>query len=170
MGVSWLSHPTLLTLDVSFFGPQGGPDDPLPLVELPPGVDLPAAFVPEVAYHESSARLAVGFELVAMELLPLQGGLFMETSEAPSLEPSSEVYRSDDVDTFGASLSVGVRAGGYDFAIGAMAMLGRGESLGLSREPGTPPYRARDLSEETIMVFIAGGNHAVKRLAQSITD
>jgi hypothetical protein len=65
---------------------------------------------------------------------------------------------------------VGIRTEGYDFAFGAMGVLGRGEGLGVTRLADATPYRTRALTEATLMFFIAGGNHAVKRLARSISE
>jgi hypothetical protein len=72
----------------------------------------------------------------------------------------------------GVALSIGIRTGGYDIAIGSSATLGTGEALApLREEPfGALSYEQTDVRDMRIMVFLGGGNHAVRQLVRSVFE
>jgi hypothetical protein len=79
----------------------------------------------------------------------------------------------DRVDRVGVALSIGIRTGGYDFAVGSSATLGTGEALAPSRSEGPfgeIEYYATDVRDMRIMIFIGGGNHAVRQLVKSVFE
>jgi hypothetical protein len=162
---------TLLTLDVSLFGPVGDESDPRPLVRsdaVPLGV-----FVPRETYRRAALRGALGFETAVANIFPLRGGLFFERSSAPPVLARSDFYVRDHIDTVGVALSLGFRWGGYDLAVGSTAVFGWGEALALRRDEdfgSDPRYEGTDLHMWSLMVYVGGAKSAVKQLVQTLLE
>jgi hypothetical protein len=70
------------------------------------------------------------------------------------------------------ALSVGFRTVGHDFTIGSSATLGTGEALAPTRAApfSEVGYRATDVRDMRIMVFVGGANHAVRQLVRSVFE
>jgi len=170
-GVAWLSSTDLVSLDLSLVGPAGDKGDPLPMLETDdPGFGL---FVPKVGYRRVSLRGAIGFEVALTSFMPLRGGIFFERSSAPPVLATSDVYVREHSDQVGGSLSLGLRIGSYDLAMGATAWLGRGEGLAIIRGSGFEDpvaYRSADVEDTLLMVFVSGGKRAVRELVKSTFD
>lgn len=172
LGLTWLDRPsTLVTLDVSIFGPAGSPSDPLPLVAGDSDGAL-GAFVPRETYRRTALRGAIGFESELDPMVPIRGGLFFERSSAPEVLSTSDIYLRDHIDTFGGAFSLGLRTGGYDLSFGVTGLLGTGESLALVRsdDPDVPRYAASDVTNTVLMVFVGGAKSAVKRLVKTLSN
>jgi len=162
---------TLLTLDVSLFGPVGRPGDPRPLVPESP-VPL-GVFVPRETYRRAALRGALGFETLVGGLMPIRGGVFFERSSAPPVLARSEFYARDHVDTVGLALSVGFRMAGYDLTVGSTALLGWGEAMALRRDAdfgSVPSYEAAELHSTSIMIYVGGAKSAVRQLVQTLLE
>ncbi len=172
LGVTWLNRPiTLLTLDVSIFGPAGSPSDPLPLV-AGASDELLGEFVPRETYRRTALRGAIGFESELHPIVPIRGGLFFERSSAPEVLSTSDAYVRPRLSTFGGAFSLGLRSGGYDLSFGLTGLIGRGEGLALIRsdDPGDPRFRAADVTDTVLMVFIGGAKSAVKRFVKTLSN
>jgi hypothetical protein len=162
---------TLLTLDVSLFGPVGNESDRRPLVKsdaVPLGV-----FVPEETYRRAALRGALGFETAVANMFPLRGGVFFERSSAPPVLARSDFYVRDHIDTVGAALSLGFRWGGYDLALGSTAVFGWGEALALRRDDdfgSAPRYEGTDVHMWSVMFYVGGAKSAVKQLVQTLLE
>jgi hypothetical protein len=173
LGATWLTKPeTLLTLDASMLGPAGGTNEPLPLVETRTNDPFPGVFVPARTAREVSLRGALGFELLAWDLFPIRGGLLAELSSSPAIPDKSPVYLREDINTFGAALSFGVRTEGYDISVGASALYGVGTGLAVRRSAvdAVPSYDATNISEQTVFLFVSGGMRAVGQLVEYIEE
>jgi hypothetical protein len=172
MGVTILRPPdSLLTLDLSLFGPAGNADDPVQLVS-DDDAQL-GLFVAPSTFVRPSLRCAVGFETVVAGIVPMRGGAFFQRGSAPDLPDTSDVYMVERVGYVGAAFSIGLRTSGYDFAIGATAELGWGDALGLVRgvDPTAPPsYALSSLEETRFMVFIGGARSAVRTLVKTLLE
>jgi hypothetical protein len=172
MGVTILRPPdSLLTLDLSLFGPAGSGSDPAQLV----GRDDAqlGLFVASTTHTRPSLRCALGFETVVGGIVPVRGGAFFQRSASPELPDTSDVYMVDHIGYVGAAFSVGLRTGGYDFAIGATAELGWGDGLALVRaaDPVAPPsYAISSLEESRFMIFIGGARSAVRTLVRTLLE
>jgi hypothetical protein len=171
MGLGYLAHSgELISIDLSIFGPAGSEGDPQPLIEdseIEYGL-----FLPRKTYRRPALRGAIGFEAELTDVTPVRGGIFFERSSAPEVLSTDTRYVRERVDRVGVALSVGIRTGGYDFAIGSSATLGTGEALAPVRdEPfGEVDYVATDVRDMRIMIFIGGGNHAVRQLVKSVFE
>ena len=162
---------TLLTLDVSLFGPFGDESDPRPLVRDSP-VPL-GVFVPEETYRRPALRGALGFETLIAGVLPIRGGVFFERSSAPPVLSRSSFYVRDRLDTVGAALSLGFRMAGYDLAVGATGIFAWGESLALRRAADfgeDASYEASDVHSTSIMVYVGGARSAVQQLVHTLLE
>lgn len=170
-GLGYLAHGgELISIDLSIFGPAGSKEDPLPLInddDINYGL-----FVPQKTYRRPALRGAIGFEAELTDVTPMRGGLFFERSSAPEILSTDERYARDRVDRVGVALSIGVRTGGYDIVLGSSATLGTGEALAPFRqEPfGELTYEQTDVEDMRIMVFLGGGNHAVRQLVKSVFE
>jgi hypothetical protein len=83
------------------------------------------------------------------------------------------VYSPADIDRFGAALSVGIVASGYDVSIGAAGLYGRGDALAyntnVADDPSDPAYFSyvpTRVTDQTVFVFISGAKRAAQRLAK----
>jgi hypothetical protein len=170
LGITWLHYPeSLVTLDLSLFGPVG---DKLELSpeDRPPSAAEYGAFVPASPQRRAALRGAIGFESVISKLVPVRGGLFFERSSAPEVLSTSDVYAPDHIDSVGAALSVGIRANGYDFSVGAITVLGWGQGLALVRSAdfeAPARYESTDLRDMVFMVFVGGARNVVKQLVDT---
>jgi hypothetical protein len=172
IGVTWLRPPdSLITLDLSLFGPTGSPSNPLPLVKddtAPLGV-----LVPQKTYRRASLRGAIGFETAIGGLVPLRGGLFFERSSAPPIEPTSDVYALDHIDSVGIAFSLGLRAGRYDLSVGTTAVVGSGQGLALLRSSdldAAPTYRATRVKDTLLMIYVGGARSALKQVVHTMFE
>lgn len=172
MGLGYLAHSgELISIDLSIFGPAGSESDPRPLINDPEIAY--GLFVPRKTYRRPALRGAIGFEAELTDVTPVRGGLFFERSSAPEVLSTDERYVRDRVDRVGVALSVGVRTAGYDFAIGSSGTLGTGEALAPDRSQGPfgeLRYHATEVRDMRLMVFIGGGNHAVRQLVKSVFE
>jgi hypothetical protein len=170
LGITWLHYPeSLITLDLSLFGPVGDEGDLAP-EDRPPSLAEYGAFVPASPHRRAALRGAIGFETVIRKLVPLRGGLFFERSSAPEVLSTSDVYAPDHVDSVGLALSVGIRANGYDFSVGAITVLGWGQGLALVRSAdfdAPARYESTDLRDVVFMVFVGGARNVVKQLVDT---
>jgi hypothetical protein len=171
LGITILRPPdSLVTLDLSLFGPIGSSNDTVRLVSA--DVDLGRFVAPET-HSRPSLRCALGMETVLWSIVPLRGGAFFQRTAAPELPETTDVYMRDRINYVGASLSVGLRTGGYDFAIGSTAELGWGDGLALARpaEPSGPhSYALTSVQETRFMVFIGGARSAVRTLVRTLLE
>ena len=172
MGVTWLRPPdTLVTIDLSLFGPVGSQDHPLPLVtddSAPLGL-----LVPKRTYRRAALRGAIGFETALGGLVPVRGGVFFERSSAPTIPPTSNAYVVDHIDSAGVALSVGLRAGRYDISVGTTAVVGSGQGLALLRASdldAPASYRATRVKDTLLMVYIGGARGAVKQIVHTMLE
>lgn len=171
-GVAWRNDQSLLTFDVSVLGPAGSASDPLPIVERATSAQSMGLFVPEIAYRQFAVRTAAGFELLAGDSFPIRGGVLVERSSAPEVPLTSSVYARERVHTVGGALSIGLRSGWYDVSIGATGLYGVGEGLGLMQGAAdeAPSYRATDIEEATLLVFVTGARQAVQHVVASVSS
>jgi len=171
MGITIVKADSLLTLDLSLFGRDGTSREPLRFVDAG-DVDL-GVFVPPTLYRRPTLRAALGFEALIAEIVPLRGGTFIERSPSPQLAGITDTYGLDHIDYVGAALGVGIRTGGYDFSIGATAVFGFGDGLGLTREADTVAparYQATEIEEAMLLVFIGGARSAVRNLVKTLLE
>lgn len=167
-------------LDVSLYGPLGSDTDPVvvaggaqPDVETgdtpQPGIFAVSQYASEVTFNVSA-----GIETVIAGVVPLRAGVFTDLSAAPPIEGPTDQYRPAHVDGYGASLSVGVRTGGYDVAIGAAGLIGFGTGLRLNPAPGIDPtpqtYLPADVESRSIYFFLSGAKRAASRLARDVYE
>jgi hypothetical protein len=157
-----------VTLDLSLFGPVGDNDELSP--DDGPSAAEYGAFVPASPQRRAALRGAIGFESVISKLVPVRGGLFFERSSAPEVLSTSDVYAPDHIDSVGAALSVGIRANGYDFSVGAITVLGWGQGLALVRSAdfeAPARYESTDVRDMVFMVFVGGARNVVKQLVDT---
>jgi len=172
-GLAWRpAKATLLSLDISGFGPVGDAGNPLPLVERRGKTVELGAFVPEATYREPTLHGALGFEYVVLDKVPLRGGVFYERSSAPDIPDTSDVHVRDQFDTLGTSIAIGIPAWGYDMSFALTALFENGQGLGLSRSnPGAPAaYAAADGSAQTYIIHIGGAKSIAKGLVKAIVE
>jgi hypothetical protein len=172
MGVTWLnSADTLVTIDLSLFGPIGDVRHPLPLVT---GEDVQLGeLVPTKTYRRAALRGALGFQMLIGSLVPIRGGVFFERSSAPALATMTNNYALDHIDSVGLALSVGLRTAGYDVSIGSTAVLGAGKGLALRRSStldAPARYEVTSMHDTMLMIYIGGARKAVSTLAKTLSN
>ena len=74
-----------------------------------------------------------------------------------------------DVDMWGASLSVGIRTGDYDVALGVTGLIGSGDGYGY-RLGGATTYVRTGVEDQILYFFLSGAKRAVSRLARTAYD
>ncbi len=166
-----------LALDLSLHGPAGSASDPVRLIGSPREDPMFTGYVPWMGDYLADQyqrvvtfNAALGMEMTIAEVVPLRVGVFTNRSAAPDVPAFSQRYVPDDVHQYGASLSVGLRAGGYDLSLGGAAMLGWGDGL-RKLGAGEPEaldwsYARTDITDSTIVFFITGYRQAMSRAAR----
>ncbi|MEM9193056.1 MAG: hypothetical protein AAGF12_28030 [Myxococcota bacterium] len=181
LGASYTHGPDFhVALDVSVYGPVGSEDDPVvPFGFADPDpitgeVPQPGIFAVQQYHANVTANMSLGMETVIAGVVPVRAGVFTDFSAAPDVPEASDILGPDQVNHYGASLSVGLRAGGYDLSVGAAVVYGRGEGYRLNPQPGLDPtpetYLAADVESRTVYFFISGAQQAAGRLAKSVYD
>ncbi len=179
LGVAWrASSVTSAAFDVSLVGPYGSEDDPVQVLsglqpdDVTGDTPQPGVFVVQSLRAQPVLNFAMGVETSLFDIIPLRAGVFTNFSPAPAIEGPSFAYAYDDVDTFGASLSVGVRTEGYDVNVGAAGVIGSGTGYRLNPRPGDgdvfEPYLPTDVHAQTLYVFITGHMAALRRAARTV--
>lgn len=168
------------SLDVSVYGSVGSEDDPVQQVGAPnpePATgDTPQPGILVVTdYHrEMTFNVSVGTEGVIADVVPVRAGFFTDLSAAPRIEGPTDRYAPARVNGYGVSLSVGIQAGGYDIAVGAAGLIGRGRGLALNPEPGSgdvpETFLPTDVRTRAIYFFLSGAKKAASRLARNVYD
>ena len=181
VGASYaFSEAFLAALDVSVYAPVGSEDDPVTVVGAaspdPTTGDTPQPGILSVTdYHaEATFNVSAGFDALIADVLPLRAGVFTDLSAAPAIDSPTDRYALARVDGVGASLSVGIRSGGYDLAIGAAGVLGFGDGLRLNENPGLDPdpetFLPTEVESRSVYFFLSGAKRAVSRLARDVYD
>jgi len=164
-------------LDLSLHGPIGseaapvlpfGAPGPEPVTGETP---QPGDYLVQELRSELTANVSLGMESIIAEVVPLRAGLFTNFSAAPSVEGPSDTYGPANVDGFGASLSVGIRSGGYDLAVGAAGVMGSGRGYRTNPDPGgvvPERYLPADVESQTLYFFLTGHKSAISRLAREV--
>jgi hypothetical protein len=117
-------------------------------------------------YTRMTGNVAVGLEAVIRKTVVLRGGFFTDLSSAPMPKKRSNELFPNDVNRYGAALSAGLMAGGYDLSIGAAGRMGRGKGMAYSAADFEFTYHRTNVEEQTVFVFISGAKRAVTRLAK----
>jgi hypothetical protein len=102
-------------------------------------------------------NVAVGAEHLFGKVA-VAGGLFTNISAAPNVPATTTEYTPDQVNMFGASISLGIDTKGYRLSIGATGFFGRGDALSftLDRDAQAAFYE-RTKSNRTALVLYLGG-------------
>ena len=168
-----------VAMDLSVYGPNGTAKQPIAAIGVPDpdpetgDIMQPGDFVVQSWHRELTANLSVGIETLIADTVPLRAGLFTNFSAAPAIEGPTNQYAPNDVDTFGTTLSVGLRSGDYDIALGAAAMYGQGDALRINPDPFGPvadTYLPTTAESRTIYFFLSGAKRAVSRLGRNVYD
>lgn len=165
-----------VALDLSLHGPSGSVNNPVRAVGSPQADSMFAGYTPWMGdfFADQYTRVltfnaALGMEMTIAEMVPLRVGLFTNRSAAPNLPALTQQYRPEDVHQYGASLSVGLRTGGYDLSLGGAAMFGSGDAL-RKLSPGEATedasYARTGISDRTIVFFLTGYRQALSRVAR----
>lgn len=168
------SDVTIVALDLALHGPVGSRDEPVErLASAAPEPETmrapsPGRLFASTWWAEPVLDAAVGLDTVLFEWVPLRLGVFTNRSAAPDLDGPSNTYRPAHVDQIGFSGAVGLRAAGYDVAVGAAVLVGRGKADGLNGDPSIPwTYVPRPVETRTVYFFLSGAQRAVGRLARA---
>jgi long-chain fatty acid transport protein len=131
-----------IALDVSLYGAVGSEDDLVQAVgdgePDPVTAETPQEgdYVVSDYYSRITANASLGFETTIADVVPFRAGVFTDFSAAPPIDGPSGIYAPAHVDSYGASLSVGLSSGGYDLAIGAAGSIGSGTGYRRNPDPG----------------------------------
>ncbi|MCG8424272.1 MAG: hypothetical protein MJE77_40785 [Proteobacteria bacterium] len=169
LGGTWFpTRRTLITTDLTIHGSAGERDDPVKLV---PNAEIPRPRLLDMeAYLSPSTRAAIGGEFFPGKRVPMRGGFLVHRSGLPDLPQQSEKFSASDLNTVGASFSIGwILSGGHELSFGAAATHSWGSGSALDETtPNGARYLATPVSETTVLVFVSGGKRAFKRLAKRL--
>lgn len=164
--------------DVWVDGPSGSADDPVRQVgaaqpePITGETPQPGVFVAQTFRRNVVVNAAAGIETLVAGMFPLRVGVFTNLSSAPAVAGPTDVYSPADVNLFGASVSAGFRAEGYDLSVGVAGIYGRGRGLRLNPSPGLDPtpqtFLPTDVEQRTIYITISGERRALMRLARNV--
>jgi len=100
------------------------------------------------------------------------GGLFTNISAAPDVPATATEYTPDQVNIWGASVSVGLDTKGYRFTVGANGYFGRGDALAASLNSDTEgvSYDRTRSTVSAVIVYIAGAVSVATKSAKDAQD
>ncbi len=164
LGATWFpTESSLLTADLTIHGPAE-----IRLIN-DSGVPRPRLMATQTDLGPS-VRAAIGGELFVRKRVPVRGGLFVYRSGLPDVPERSSRFEASDLNTIGASFSVGwILSGGHELSFGVAGTYASGQGSALDQtDPINASYLATPVSETTALVFMSGGKRAFKRLAKRI--
>lgn len=165
-----------MALDLAVYAPIGSESDPVDTFggEVDPvtgEVPSPGQFIAREWYANMTANVALGFDAMIADLVPLQAGVFTDFSAAPGIDGPSPVYRSPQVHGFGASVAGGIHRGDFDVQVGAAGVFGWGTGLGTNPDANAPVserYLPRSVERYTLYFFISGTERAAESLVREL--
>ena len=100
------------------------------------------------------------------------GGLFTNISSAPNVPETTTEYTPDQVNMFGASVSIGVDTKGYRFTLGATGYFGRGDALSFSldRDAMVSGYVRTKSNVSALVLYIAGAVSVASKGAKDVQE
>ena len=100
------------------------------------------------------------------------GGLFTNISSAPNVPATATEYTPDQVNIWGASISVGLDTKGYRLTIGANGYFGRGDALAarLDRDTVVVSYDRTRATVSAVVIYIAGAVSVATKGAKEAQD
>lgn len=169
--------PLRLELDAILSGRLGRADNPVQVIDGVPPRERPLPEATGIYFAQTFTRnftvdLALGGEGIVADRVPISAGIFTSVGNRTGFDAFQEDFSPARTDTFGTSLSVGLRGQGYDFSVGVVGIFSTGRFLrAVSTEPqqglaGYEPVGARSTS---VFVFVSGAGGAVTRLADEVT-
>jgi len=100
------------------------------------------------------------------------GGLFTNISAAPDVPATATEYTPDQVNVYGASVSVGLDTKGYRLTVGANGYFGRGDALSfmLDRDAQVTSYVRTKSNVSALVLYIAGAVSVATKGAKQVED
>ncbi len=100
------------------------------------------------------------------------GGIFTNISAAPGVPQTSQVYTPAQINTYGASIYVGLDTNGYNLSFGATGLWGRGDALSVTIDSFGEPleYERTRASSSALMLFVAGAVSVASKAAKDIKE
>ena len=114
-------------------------------------------------------NVAIGAEHIFGKVA-VAGGLFTNISAAPNVPETATEYTPDQVNIWGASVSVGLDTKGYRFTVGANGYFGRGDALAasLNRDTEVVSYERTRSTISAVVVYIAGAVSVATKGAKDV--
>jgi hypothetical protein len=129
-----------------------------------------------IYYANSTERrwtpnVAVGAEHMFGKVV-VAGGLFTNISAAPDVPETTTEYTPDQVNMFGASISIGVDTKGYRFTLGATGYFGRGDALSfrLDQDAVVTGYVRTKSNISALVLYIAGAVSVASKGAKDVQE
>lgn len=100
------------------------------------------------------------------------GGMFTNFSAAPNVPETSDQYVPDQVNLWGASVSVGVDTKGYRFTVGATGIYGKGDALAVVLDSNTRiiSYRRTQATRGAVILYVAGAISVATKGAKEVGE
>ena len=127
-----------------------------------------------IYFANSTARrwtpnVAVGAEHLFGKVA-VAGGLFTNISAAPDVPATTTEYTPDQVNMYGASISVGLDTKGYRLTVGAIGYFGRGDALAftLDRDAEATLYERTKSNRSALVLYLAGALSVASKGAKDV--
>ncbi len=166
-----INEKTLLSFDAAVEGPlKDGSLFRRPAeiedIDNQPGV----YFTPSIA-RRWTPNLSIGAEHKFGKAV-VAGGLFTNFSAAPDVPERSAQYTPDQINMWGASVSVGVDTKGYRFTVGATGLFGKGDALAaaLDENANVVSYTRTRATRAAVILYIAGAISVATKGAKKVGD
>ena len=129
------------------------------------------AFFANSTERRTTPNGAIGVEHMFGKAV-VAGGLFSNLSSAPNVPETTDTYTPDQVNMFGASLSIGVDTKGYRLTLGATGYFGRGDALAVTvdREALVTSYRRTKSNISAIVLYVAGAVSVASKGAKEVQE
>ena len=162
---------TVLSADAAVTGPIRDRDlfaRPEELQDLPGGLGI---YFANSTARRWTPNVSIGTEHMFGKAV-VAGGLFTNISSAPNVPETTTEYTPDQVNMFGASVSIGVDTKGYRFTLGATGYFGRGDALSFSldRDAMVSGYVRTKSNVSALVLYIAGAVSVASKGAKDVQE
>lgn len=128
-------------------------------------------YFPNSTERRWAPNVAIGAEHMFGKAV-VAGGLFTNISSAPDVPQTSTEYTPDQVNMFGASVSIGLDTKGYRLTLGATGYFGRGDALAFTvdRNAEVTSYVRTKSNISALVLYVAGAISVASKGAKQVED
>lgn len=158
----WPVEKVMLAMDVSFHAPVRSRDR----IKLDGPASNVGLFFDRNTKRRATGNVAIGADFFISRKISMATGFFTDLSSAAKIPANPTRFYNPRTNRFGATLSLGVNAGGVSLAVGSTFIYGRGDATGtrLNLNDLTIDYTRTGATSRIVYLHVTGATRAVTEL------